>query len=347
MSSPAPPVPYSLHPPPYMRVKRKPAPRVPRQSSREILTGALQLAQRAVELDLAESDLPGAIAAYDEAIALLHIPLPSHVSPAITGLSPPMTSKSLPPLPHEDPLPDSPMRSERLRLRRRSAPATEDDDDESDWEPELSHSHSASSLSSSSAETPSPLSPLDLELYDDGRRWVLSAARDDEVKEWGRYLDDPGKNGRASASAVWSTIARCPSLQLTEVGPQPRGLARAALVSADPIASEANAGNQVARRGMTAGFGMQCAEIRSRRVLADRRTHRAETVGRSGDHGVLAEVATQVTSSIMTALRCIGLYNPFCSLVVERRDKVILLHFFDDLAEPYWEPRLPLLKLLP
>lgn len=100
------------------------------------------------------------------------------------------------------------MRSERLRLRRRSAPTTEDDDDdESDWErePELSHSHSASSLSSSPAATPSPLSPLGLEeLHDDGRRWVLSAARDEEVKEWGQYLDDPGKNG---SSAVWSTIA--------------------------------------------------------------------------------------------------------------------------------------------
>jgi hypothetical protein len=36
-----------------------------------MLTGALRRAQRAVELDSAEADVPAAIAAYDDAIALL------------------------------------------------------------------------------------------------------------------------------------------------------------------------------------------------------------------------------------------------------------------------------------
>jgi hypothetical protein len=38
-----------------------------------MLTDALRRAQRAVELDSAESDVPGAIAAYDDAIALLQL----------------------------------------------------------------------------------------------------------------------------------------------------------------------------------------------------------------------------------------------------------------------------------
>lgn len=76
MSSPSPPPPYSLQPPPYTRRQRKPPrepspPRPPRLSSRELLTEALKCAQRAVKLDLAKSDLPLAVAAYDEAIAIL------------------------------------------------------------------------------------------------------------------------------------------------------------------------------------------------------------------------------------------------------------------------------------
>jgi len=38
-----------------------------------MLTDALRRAQRAVELDSAESDVPAAIAAYDDAIALLQL----------------------------------------------------------------------------------------------------------------------------------------------------------------------------------------------------------------------------------------------------------------------------------
>jgi hypothetical protein len=75
-SSPSPPPPYSLQPPPYTRRQRKPPrepspPRPPRVSSRKLLTEALNFAQRAVKLDLANGDLAVAVAAYDEAIAIL------------------------------------------------------------------------------------------------------------------------------------------------------------------------------------------------------------------------------------------------------------------------------------
>jgi hypothetical protein len=78
MSSPSPPPPYSLQPPPYTRRQRKPPrepspPRPPRVSSRELLTEALKCAQRAVKLDLAKSDMPLAVAAYDEGIAILQL----------------------------------------------------------------------------------------------------------------------------------------------------------------------------------------------------------------------------------------------------------------------------------
>jgi hypothetical protein len=42
-----------------------------RPSSRELLREALQRAQTAVQFDKAKSDLPAAVAAYEEAIALL------------------------------------------------------------------------------------------------------------------------------------------------------------------------------------------------------------------------------------------------------------------------------------
>lgn len=77
MSSPSPPPPYSLQPPPYTRRQRKQPPREPspprppRLSSRELLTEALKCAQRAVKLDTAKLDLPLAVAAYGEGIAIL------------------------------------------------------------------------------------------------------------------------------------------------------------------------------------------------------------------------------------------------------------------------------------
>ena len=75
-SSPTPPPPYSLQPPPYTRRQRKlprepSPPRPPRVSSRKLLTEALNFAQRAVKLDLANADLAVAVTAYDEAIAIL------------------------------------------------------------------------------------------------------------------------------------------------------------------------------------------------------------------------------------------------------------------------------------
>lgn len=78
MSCPSPPPPYPLQPPPYTRRQRKPparepSPRPPRVSSRELLTEALKCAQRAVKLDLAKSDLPLTVAAYDEGIAILQL----------------------------------------------------------------------------------------------------------------------------------------------------------------------------------------------------------------------------------------------------------------------------------
>jgi hypothetical protein len=76
MSSPSPPPPYSLQPPPYTRRQRKRTrepspPRPPRVSSREMLTEALKCAQRAVKLDAAKTDLSLAVSTYDEAITIL------------------------------------------------------------------------------------------------------------------------------------------------------------------------------------------------------------------------------------------------------------------------------------
>jgi hypothetical protein len=69
MSSPPPP--YSLRPPPAYIHSQKPPARPPRQSSRQTLSKALQRARYAVQLDSSGSDIPSAIAAYDEAIELL------------------------------------------------------------------------------------------------------------------------------------------------------------------------------------------------------------------------------------------------------------------------------------
>jgi len=66
----------SLRPPPYVRRagQRKPSTQSPtRPTSRELLTEALRRARRAVDLDTSESDVRAAIAAYDDAIALLQL----------------------------------------------------------------------------------------------------------------------------------------------------------------------------------------------------------------------------------------------------------------------------------
>jgi len=103
--------------------------------------------------------------------------------------------------------------------------------DEPDWvPPELSPSSSTSSALESSL--PLPISPpaaratldatrenVEKEEEEDGgdspargRQWIWAAARDEELKEWGQYLDEERESCRlsvatAASSAVWSTIA--------------------------------------------------------------------------------------------------------------------------------------------
>jgi hypothetical protein len=69
MSSPPPP--YTLQPPPAYIISQKRPARSSRQSSRQTLSKALQRARHAVQLDSSGSDIPSAIAAYNEAIELL------------------------------------------------------------------------------------------------------------------------------------------------------------------------------------------------------------------------------------------------------------------------------------
>lgn len=105
----------------------------------------------------------------------------------------------------------------------------DDDDYEYGWEQGGGPPPSLSSPLSTSLtiETRSPVSPVvvdedavvhhhhdDLLPHDD-RRWISSAACDEEVKEWGKYLDEGGENRRrplsgataASSSTGWSAIA--------------------------------------------------------------------------------------------------------------------------------------------
>jgi len=118
---------------------------------------------------------------------------------------------------------------EPLQLRRLRTSSTlltqiddDDDDDEPDWvPPELS----PSSSTSSAFESPLPISPPaapeaarenaekeDDDSPDRGRQWIWAAACDEELKEWGQYLDEERENCRlsvatAASDAVWSTIA--------------------------------------------------------------------------------------------------------------------------------------------
>jgi len=142
------------------------------------------------------------------------------------------------------PQPTNGISLEPLQVRRlRSSPTLPTQtEDEPDWVllPELS----PSSSTSSTFETSLPVSPLtatatatptttaaaredDVEeggddTPDKGRQWIWAAARDEELKEWGQYLDEERENCRlsvatADSSAVWSIIANshgesvCPS----------------------------------------------------------------------------------------------------------------------------------------
>jgi len=214
------------------------------------LTEALECAQRAVKLDLAKSDLPLAVAAYDESIAVLQrviarrsqkpgissevervtgihdryaervrelcrahkIPLPSHVAPTPGGFSPSMITSPLPFLdPPQDPSPDTPLATHDTnpspKFQHQSS--LEDDETESESEPQLSRSPSTAP---STSETPL-LTPAD-DYVLDGRQWMLSEAREEELEEWGQYLGEPAAaNYRLSAltaapPSAWSSMGK-------------------------------------------------------------------------------------------------------------------------------------------
>ncbi|KAI0297044.1 hypothetical protein B0F90DRAFT_1742649 [Multifurca ochricompacta] len=265
-----PPPPYSLQPPPAYTRPRKPPCR-PRPSSRQVLSEALQRAQHAVHLDSSQSDIPAAIAAYDEAILLLQqviarrsrkvgtegevarvtaihdryvarvrelcqnrcIPLPSHVSPAAaagtsssssSSLSPSSSSQLRPPplptslhQPHRDRVPSpgptppsSPIRPHvpTPLVLDRGRFGKDDQSQETEWDSELS-----SPSSSSSPPTTATVSPASsVEDSQEVQKWITSEAREEELAEWGQYLEGGRETRRASvgtttSSAVWSTIA--------------------------------------------------------------------------------------------------------------------------------------------
>jgi hypothetical protein len=91
----------------------------------------------------------------------------------------------------------------------------EDDASELGGLPSLSSSPSSTSLT---IETRSPVSPVHHDdvhddLPRDDRSWISSAACDDDLKEWGQYLNEAGENRRrlsgatAASSTGWSAIA--------------------------------------------------------------------------------------------------------------------------------------------
>jgi len=93
-----------------------------------------------------------------------------------------------------------------------------DDDDDDHYGDDETERERLSPCSSKST-TPETQSPILLVDDADGRhddhphRWILSAARDEELKEWEQYLDEAGENHRLSdarpaSSASWSSIAR-------------------------------------------------------------------------------------------------------------------------------------------
>ena len=103
-----------------------------------------------------------------------------------------MITTALPPLdPPQPPSPDTPpapdddtnVYSKFQQRQSSSSPPTDDDETESESEPQLSRS---SSTAPSTSEGPlwTPTDDYSLE----SRQWMLSAACEDEVKEWGQYL---------------------------------------------------------------------------------------------------------------------------------------------------------------
>ncbi len=114
-----------------------------------------------------------------------------------------MITSPLPPLdpPPQDPSPDTPLASHDTNPRG--------DETESESEPQLSRS---SLRTSSTFETPLP-TPVDDHALE-SRQWMLSAACEEEVKEWGQYLGEAAvvshrlSTSTAASSSVWSSVAR-------------------------------------------------------------------------------------------------------------------------------------------
>jgi hypothetical protein len=161
------------------------------------------------------------------------ISLPSHVFPVPTAAEGSTTAYHLPE-PIQIPLPDSPPPStraafiQRLKLKHHCQSHLtydenhnddEDDDDDDDDhygddETERGRPVDLSPCSSKSTtpETQSPILPVDDDDGDHPHRWILSAARDEELEEWGQYLDEAGENryssdAKAASSASWTSIA--------------------------------------------------------------------------------------------------------------------------------------------
>jgi hypothetical protein len=122
-----------------------------------------------------------------------------------------MITTALPPLdPPQPPSPDTPPATlddtnvySKFQQRQSSSSSspTDDDETESESEPQLSRS---SSTAPSTSEGPlwTPTDDYSLE----SRQWMLSAACEDEVKEWGQYLGeaaaaDPCLSAPAAAAA--------------------------------------------------------------------------------------------------------------------------------------------------
>jgi hypothetical protein len=171
--------------------------------------------------------------------------LPSHVFPILTITTAPITIHTTAedsttafrlPEPVQMPLPDSPppptraafVRRLKLKHHHRSHLTYDenynhdDDDDDDDHygddetEREPLPGLSPCSSKSTTPETQSPILPAD---DDDGHhddhphRWILSAARDEELKEWEQYLVEAGENHRltdarrTASSASWNSVA--------------------------------------------------------------------------------------------------------------------------------------------
>jgi len=127
-----------------------------------------------------------------------------------------MITSPLPPLdpPQEDPSPDTPHATHdttnlSLEIQHPSCPK-DDDETESEHEPQLSRSPSTvPSTSDAPLRTPAD------DYVSEGRQWMSSAAREEEVKEWGQYLGEAKAADRrlsaftgftASSSSAWGSL---------------------------------------------------------------------------------------------------------------------------------------------